>query len=195
MIEGGTGGSRTTEHGDWFEYNADLGAALKSLGFELKEIPSRKGSKTKAYEVSKERVVIGILLSKSRLYDVLTRISEDNSTNWSNPLSASLWPDEAFLNTRDGTLHILEKKAMKVAGSVDEKLQTFPFKIEQYERLVEGLEVNAKQIKIHYAYILSFWFQKPQYKDVLNYMTRHGVEYWIQETKDDWNLPISIIGL
>lgn len=196
MIAGGKGGSETNKHGLWFEFNTDLEKILLNLGYEVTEIaPAKRGTKTKAYSVSMSGKQIGILLSKSRLYEVLKNLADENSISWTNPLSANLEPDTAFLNLETKTLHILEKKAMKVSGSVDEKLQTFPFKIRQYRKLLDGLLLESQEIKIHFAYILSFWFQRPGYADVLEYMREHNVEYWIQESEDDWSLPISIMGL
>jgi hypothetical protein len=196
MIAGGKGGAETNKHGLWFEFNTDLEKILKNLGYEVKEIPpAKRGVKTKAYAVSKSGKRIGILLSKSRLYEVLKKLADENSISWSNPLSANLEPDTAFLNLETRTLHILEKKAMKVSGSVDEKLQTFPYKIRQYRKLLDGLQIDSQEINVHFAYILSFWFQRPGYSDVLEYMREHNVEYWIQESEEDWSLPISIMGL
>ena len=62
-------------------------------------------------------------------------------------------------------MYILEIKFQKVAGSVDEKLQTCDFKKKQYQRLFAPLNYE-----VEYIYILSDWFNRPEYKDVLTYI-------------------------
>jgi len=48
-------------------------------------------------------------------------------------------------------------KFQKVAGSVDEKLQTCGFKKRQYTELLKPLDIN-----VEYIYILNDWFQQDQ---------------------------------
>jgi hypothetical protein len=119
----------------------------------------------------------------------ISQILSDRA-GWRGPLSSRLIPDEAFLNSGDNTLYILEKKMQKIQGSVDEKLQTFAFKRSQYARLLAPYG-----IRLEYTYVLSFWFQKAKYKDVLRYMTQNGQKYWIQTSKQDFSVPLSAIGL
>lgn len=111
-------------------------------------------------------------------------------SGWRGPLSSRLIPDEAFLNFADNTLYILEKKMQKIPGSVDEKLQTFQFKKSQYVRLLSPYGIN-----VEYTYVLSHWFQKAKYKDVLRYMNENGQKYWIQTHEKDFAVPLSAIGL
>jgi len=124
-------------------------------------------------------------LSKEQIAKVL-----DDSSGWKGPLSSRLLPDEAFLNLEDNTLYVIEKKMQTVAGSVDEKLQTFDFKRKHYELLVKPFGLNVK-----YTYVLSFWFNQPKYFDVLLYMKNNGQDYWIQESPDDFTVDMKILGL
>jgi hypothetical protein len=57
-------------------------------------------------------------------------------------------------------------------GSVDEKLQTCDFKRKQYAKLVASLE-----LKVEYVYVLSEWFNKPKYRDVLAYINSMNCHY------------------
>ena len=61
-----------------------------------------------------------------------------------------LLPDETIFVLANNTLFIIEMKFQKVAGSVDEKLQTCDFKKKQYEKLLSGTG-----IRVEYCYILS----------------------------------------
>ena len=76
-------------------------------------------------------------------------------------------------------------KNEKVGGSTDEKLQTCDFKIKQYRKLLSQLNVEVK-----YIYILSDWFKKSTYKDVLDYIISiDGCYYYFNY------LPLKKIGL
>lgn len=79
---------------------------------------------------------------------------------------------------------ILEVKFKAVAGSVDEKLQTCDFKRKQYAKLMAPLN-----IEVEYIYILSDWFKKPEYKDVLDYIISVGCQYYFGY------LPLQKLGL
>ena len=61
-------------------------------------------------------------------------------------------PDEALYVIINNTLFVIEVKFQKVAGSVDEKLQTCDFKRKQYAKLMAPLN-----IEVEYIYILSDW--------------------------------------
>ena len=99
-------------------------------------------------------------------------------------ISKKLLPDEAILILTGKTLFIIEIKFQEVAGSVDEKLQTCDFKNKQYNKLLVPLGISAK-----YVYILSDWFKKDAYKDVLKYVNSVGCYYFFYE------LPLDFLGL
>ena len=71
-----------------------------------------------------------------------------------------------------------------MGGSVDEKLQTCDFKNQQYNKLLSPLGISVK-----YTYVLSNWFQKEEYKNVLEYIKSVGCHYFFEE------LPLSFLGL
>lgn len=75
-------------------------------------------------------------------------------------------------------------KFQKVAGSVDEKLQTCDFKRKQYTKLMAPLN-----IEVEYIYILSDWFNTPAYKDTLDYVISAGCHYYFKY------LPLHKLGL
>src|SRR3989344_4163041 len=84
----------------------------------------------------------------------------------------------------NNTLFIIEMKFQKVAGSVDEKLQTCDFKRKQYAKLMAVLN-----IEVEYIYILNDWFKKAQYKDTLDYVISVGCQYYFKY------LPLQKLGL
>ena len=77
------------------------------------------------------------------------------------------------------------KKFQSKSGSVDEKLVTFPFKIYEYQKLLDPIEYD-----IVYIYLLSSeWFDSPKYKDYYDYMNDLGCPYYFDR------LPLEAIGI
>jgi hypothetical protein len=83
---------------------------------------------------------------------------------------------DCFVNYRDKTVYIIEKKFQSSAGSVDEKLQTCDFKRKQYKKLFSSIGYD-----IQYIYLLCDWFRKPEYRDVLQYIKDVGCDYYFNE--------------
>ena len=81
----------------------------------------------------------------------------------------NLQPDEVFINTEKNIIYILEKKFQKCSGSVDEKIQTGPFKLEYYQKLYPTY-------KIKFAYVLSDWFKSDKYKFERQFLKKHKID-------------------
>lgn len=117
---------------------------------------------------------------KNGLYKYL----ESRGIDYRTQISKRLLPDEALYVIVRNTLYIIEMKFQKVAGSVDEKLQTCDFKKKQYKKLMS--QVN---IEVGYIYILDEWFRRPEYKDTLDYILSVGCQFYFEY------LPLYKIGL
>ncbi|KKQ91330.1 MAG: hypothetical protein UT17_C0011G0005 [Candidatus Woesebacteria bacterium GW2011_GWB1_39_10] len=117
---------------------------------------------------------------KQGLYKLLT----EKKVDWRKLVSKRLFPDEALYVIINNTLFIIEMKFQKVAGSVDEKLQTCDFKKKQYRKLMAPLNID-----VEYIYILNDWFKNPAYKDTLDYVISVGCQYYFNY------LPLQKIGL
>ena len=111
-------------------------------------------------------------LRKSLLYKFL----KSKGVDYKDILSKKLLPDDAIYVPSAGMLYIIEMKFQRVAGSVDEKLQTCDFKKKQYIRLIKPLG-----IQVEYIYILNDWFNVPAYRDVLGYIKEVGCDYYFNE--------------
>lgn len=85
-------------------------------------------------------------------------------------------PDDAFINIINRTIYIIEKKFQSVSGSVDEKLQTCLYKKRQYTKLARQIGYD-----LEYTYVLSGWFAKPKYADVLGFIEEVGCHYYFDE--------------
>lgn len=170
MIFGGKGGANT-KTGLIFEGKTDLSQFLNSQkGYKVDE----NGN------VFFEEELVGRIFKKYGFYKFLEELEID----WKTLISKRLLPDDSIFVIIANTLFIIECKFQRVAGSVDEKLQTCDFKRKQYQKLL-----SKANIEVEYIYLLSDWFRKPEYKDVLDYI--HSVHcYYFFEY-----IPLAKLGL
>jgi len=169
MIFQGSGGANT-KTGLAFEGKTDLSQFLNS----------QNGYSVIGENVFYEREPIARIFKKHGFYRFLTELGID----WKQHISKRLLPDDSIFVIIANTLFIIECKFQQVAGSVDEKLQTCDFKKKQYQKLLSKANIEAE-----YIYLLSDWFKKPEYKDVLDYI--HSVRcYYFFEY-----IPLTKLGL
>jgi hypothetical protein len=169
MIKGGKGGANTNKTGLEFERRTSLADALVASGFQVEN---------DFVLVQEEKV--GQLMEKAKLY----RFLEGAGVDWTKLVSSRLLPDEACFSSRSQTVTIVEKKWQEVGGSVDEKLQTCGFKIRQYRKLFQPIDVEVK-----YVYLLNDWFAQPRYADVLQYIREVGADFHFK------SLPLELLNL
>lgn len=150
MIFGGKGGANT-KSGLAFEGKTDLATFLNA----------QKGYQVKEDKVFFEGELVGRIFKKHGFYKFL----EELEIEWKSLISKKLLPDDSIFVIVANTLFIIECKFQQVAGSVDEKLQTCDFKRKQYQKLLA-----PANIEVEYIYLLSDWFKKLEYKDVLDYI-------------------------
>jgi hypothetical protein len=175
MVKDGKGGANTLT-GLNFEEKVDFLDLLKGIqGYTVQKSAVKAGS-----DVYFEGKIVAKAFKKYDFY----RFLEENNIDWKKIISKKLLPDDALLVIVRETLFIIEVKYQQVAGSVDEKLQTCDFKRKQYLKLVQSLE-----LKVEYVYVLSNWFKKPEYKDVLDYINSVNYHYKFNE------LPLAWLGL
>lgn len=175
MKTGGVGG-HTTITGLNFENKVDFRELIKAVpGYMVKKISGQAG-----LAILFEDKVVARCFRKHEFYEYLG----ERGVDWKSILSRKLLPDDALLVIVRETLFIIEVKYQQVAGSVDEKLQTCDFKRKQYLKLVAPLG-----LKVEYVYVLSDWFKKPEYRDVLDYIHSVNCHYKFNE------LPLAWLGL
>lgn len=171
MIRGGKGGSRTTLHGLHFEKRTDFASVISRM----------PGYSVQGDTISFKGKDVARLYKKNKLY---ANLLKPMGVDAGKLVSKKLLPDDAVLVLVNKTLYIVESKFQTVAGSVDEKLQTCDFKLKQYRKLVKPLGLSVR-----YVYVLSAWFEKPEYRDVLDYIKSVGCDYFFHE------LPLDYLGL
>lgn len=169
MKKGGIGGGSTIT-GITFERERDVLAVIDN-------IPEYS---VKGNAISFKGKEVARSYKKHDLY----RFLDKKGIDYSKIISKKLLPDEALYVIVNNTLFIIEIKFQETAGSVDEKLQTCDFKRKQYAKLMAPLN-----IEVEYIYLLSDWFRKPEYKDVLDYVISVGCQYYFQY------LPLQKLGL
>ncbi len=160
MKLGGKGGGNT-KTGLIFEGKTDLATFLNS----------QKGYKVIDTNVFYENELVARIFKKYGFYKFL----EELGINWKELISKRLLPDDSIFVIIKNTVYIIEVKFQQVAGSVDEKLQTCDFKKKQYQKLLSRANIEAD-----YIYLLSDWFKKPQYKDVLDYIISMNCSYFFE---------------
>ena len=128
MKEGGRGGGNTRT-GLNFENERDLLSAIaKAPGYQVANgVIFYKGE-----EVARS-------YRKNALYVMLAAQGID----FRKHLSKRLLPDDAIYVIVNNTMFIVELKFQKIAGSVDEKLQTCDFKKKQYRKLLAPLNYEV----------------------------------------------------
>lgn len=170
MIANGIGGANT-KTGLVFEGKVDLATFL---------------SQQNGYVVDSDRKVfyddelVAQIFKKHRFYSFL----KERGVDWRNIISKRLLPDDSIYIIINNTFFIIECKFQQVAGSVDEKLQTCDFKKKQYQKLLSNLNME-----VEYVYLLSDWFRKPEYRDVLDYIISVNCRYYFEY------IPLQIFGL
>lgn len=170
MKEKGTGGANT-KTGLVFEGKTDLSTFL---------------GQQKNYKVDSDGQVffcgerVARIFKKHGLYKFL----EEYRVKWKEIISKKLLPDDSIFVIVKNTVYIIECKFQKVAGSVDEKLQTCDFKKKQYQKLF-----SRANIEVEYMYLLDDWFKKPEYKDVLDYIISVRCHYYFNY------IPLEKLGL
>lgn len=175
MKTGGKGGN-STKTGLEYERVVDFQSALQKInGYSIEEHPQKSG-----LAVFYKGQIVARFFRKNAFYKFLN----EQKVDWKKLVSKRLYPDDALLVIVRETLFVIEVKFQKVAGSVDEKLQTCDFKRKQYLKLLHGLG-----IKVEYVYVLNDWFKDPKYKDVLDYIHSVNCHYKFDE------IPLAWLGL
>jgi hypothetical protein len=169
MIFNGKGGGNT-KTGLVFEGKTELSTFLNSqIGYNVEN-----------GNVYFKNELIGRIFKKHSFYKFLEELNID----WKSLISKRLLPDDSIFVIIANTLFIIECKFQQVAGSVDEKLQTCDFKKKQYQKLL-----SRANIEVEYIYLLSDWFRKPEYKDVLDYIISVNCHYYFEY------IPLTRLGL
>ena len=163
------GGAQTNINGLGFEIETDLlGVIDKIDGIDVLK---------KTCELVHSGKTFGRVLEKHGFY---SQFLTPRQVHWKSIISKKLLPDKVLIHYLKKTVYIIEVKYQKVAGSVDEKLQTCDFKKKQYQKLVDGLGYD-----IEFFYLLNDFFQDKKYADVFAYMESVGVEHFFNEIPTD----------
>jgi hypothetical protein len=160
----GAGGANTNKNGLSYEEITDLASNYKSCV----SIPNKK-YKMSEISFDGERTFLKPQ-TKVTLHKYMKEIGERNEEVYA--AGGCKEPDETYIDPVNRTVFILEKKFQQVGGSVDEKLQTGPFKKMHYEELFPNY-------KIHYIYCLCDWFKRDDYKSTMDYLKKNGIPvFW-----------------
>jgi hypothetical protein len=167
MKRGGVGGANTLS-GISYESKTSLAAALA-------RVPDLR--------VSDDEVLRGgrRIAQIFRKFELYSNILQPRGVDWKEIISTRLLPDDGLLVEAARRVTIFEVKYQEGAGSVDEKLQTCHFKLQQYSKLFAPLGHEVR-----YCYVLNDWFRQPRYRDVLDYITSVGCHYFFEVVPRDY---------
>jgi hypothetical protein len=153
----GAGGSNTNKNGLSFEDETELTSEFTKIELDM---------------LSRDKKIF-IEASKGKLHKIMKSRNEINMDIL--PAAGCKKPDDSFINIKNSAIFIIEKKYQQGPGSVDEKIQTGPFKKQHYEELFPNYT-------IHYIYCLSNWFKRDEYKSVMNYLKKNNISiFWGEE--------------
>ncbi|EAJ0468248.1 hypothetical protein CA700_00420 [Campylobacter upsaliensis] len=169
MIANGIGGANT-KTGLVFEGKVDLAAFLSRQSGYIVDSDGR---------VFYDDELVAQIFKKHKFYSFL----QDRGLNWRDIISKKLLPDDSIYIIINNTFFIIECKFQQVAGSVDELL-VCDFNKKQYQKLLSNLNME-----VEYVYLLSNWFRKPEYRDVLDYIISVNCRYYFEY------IPLQIFGL
>ncbi|HEF3574626.1 TPA: hypothetical protein R9128_001064 [Campylobacter upsaliensis] len=169
MIANGIGGANTRT-GLVFEGKVDLATFLSQQnGYVV-------GSDGKVFYCDE---LVAQIFKKHKFYSFL----QERGLNWRDIISKKLLPDDSIYIIINNTFFIIECKFQQVAGSIDELL-VCDFNKKQYQKLLSNLNME-----VEYVYLLSNWFRKPEYRDVLDYIISVNCRYYFEY------IPLQIFGL
>lgn len=180
----GAGGSKTNLNGIKFEEDVYLKQWIEKAGYLTAplEIGTQRSELYGVY--NKQKRLIAYYGRQGKIYEALIKMIGSSFTNQyiGEVLSKKINPDAFILNIENKTLHIFEKKWQQVAGSVDEKIQTAPFKVEMFSKLLKQFDIS-----ITYDYILSHYFTSPSYRNVKEYYKENftNIKIWTQNENLD----------
>ncbi|EAH7072433.1 hypothetical protein EKP33_04180 [Campylobacter upsaliensis] len=169
MIANGIGGANTRT-GLVFEGKVDLAAFLSQQSGYIVDSDGR---------VFYDDELVAQIFKKHKFYSFL----KERGVDWRSIISKRLLPDDSIYIIINNTFFIIECKFQQVAGSVDELL-VCDFNKKQYQKLLSNLNME-----VEYVYLLSNWFRKPEYRDVLDYIISVNCRYYFEY------IPLQIFGL
>ena len=174
----GAGGAKTNLNGIKFEEDKYLKEWIEKEDYTL--VPVKVNTNRSAfYEIRKNNKLVGYYGRQGQVYNALRQVNEKHfSKKWiSKVFSKKIHPDAFIISLNPRRLTIFEKKWQNRSGSVDEKVQTAPFKLQMFEKLLRGANISCQ-----YQYILSSWFKAETYRNVKEYYQNNKqINVWVDE--------------
>lgn len=157
MIAGGVGGANTIT-GKYFEVATDLKTALANAEYDLSNF---------------------LFCCQ---HDFPRYFRKQTGMKMEDVFGKKFLPDEAVIY--NNVLYVVEKKAQSGSGSVDEKIQTGPYKLTVYQECAKMLGLNGAK----YIYLLAGGhFNTPKFtKHQIPYLEKYDISVYFDK------LPLNI---
>ena len=176
MVLNGKGGSIANLNGRVFENST----SFKDILNKVKNLSVEENGDIVLTDTGE---IIGKLISQGKTFKYL----KDMGLKPESKTSKRYNPDEALVVYKSKKVFIIEKKFQNVSGSVDSKVLSAPFFLKTYRRLFRG-----SGLKVEFHYLLSDWFNKPSYKDYLDFIKDSGCKYHFNKAPMDLFLPLKV---
>ena len=193
-----SGGHKTTYNGDRFEKKVikSFEDSIVKEGLVIEEIKKISTSKTqKMIKIYNGDELLGFMGTQNTLFSYL-----NVGKNWDEIIKVTfpkkdvrqIWskylrPDVFIFDVKSLVVHVIESKYQNKNGSVDEKIQTAPYKLHIWKTLLSQWNIG-----VTYEYVLGtedFWNKTkknssiPIYKDIFDYLDGKKIKYTIFNTK------------
>ncbi len=163
MKEGGKGGDVAAKSGIDFENkNSFLNIVSQDPNLSYEFIDTDSKAKNKPFKILGQDKLIAEVYFEKQMYNDL--LSKEN-VFWGDYFYKMWKPDTFVINFNLKKCFVVEMKNQKTPGSVDEKLQSFNFKIEYYKKILSKSN-SLNDYEFEYLFVLSDWFYTDKvYKD------------------------------
>lgn len=196
MTEVGNRGKNANRSGAEFEKRNSFLQLVKQeqrLSYEFLDSKSTGKSVEVPFEIFYKEKLLAKSFHQNQIYkDYL----EEEDVFWGDHFVKEVKPDVFVINYVLKKCFVLEMKNQKSQGSVDEKLQSFQFKIDYFEKLLSKSS-SLCNFEFEYMYILSDWFytdnlyqsnakgirastrqDRSQYIDTLEYLNKNNIKHF-----------------
>lgn len=196
MKKGGVGGKNANFSGSDFENKNSFLNLVKlepRLSYEFLDTETKGKSIDVPFEIFYKENLLAKSFHQNQIYkDYL----EKENVFWGDHFVKELKPDVFVINYVLKKCFVLEMKNQERPGSVDEKLQSFQFKIDYFKKLLSKSN-SLYNFEFEYIYILSDWFytnyvykvngegirastrkNRSQYLDTLEYLNKNNIKHF-----------------
>lgn len=196
MQKGGMGGKQASMSGAEFEKQNSLLELVKQdsrLSYEFIDTYTSGKSVDVPFDIFYKKKLLAKSFHQSQIFK---DYFEKENVYWGDHFVKEVKPDVFVINFVLKKCFVIEMKSQETPGSVDEKLQSFQFKIDYFKKIISKSN-SIGSFEFEYIYLLSSWFYKDyvykanskglrassregrsQYLDTLEYLNKNNIKHF-----------------